>query len=204
MRKGRFHGRFESGDRPCEVPGCLDPGEFRAPGERPAGFDGPGDYRWFCLEHVRAFNAGYDWFEGMTLEEIDAAQAPAAGWANQARAFRPDAGVDGAPRWGDFEDPLDAIAARMSGGRKPRGSGWRSRGPLCADDLRFSRVERDALEVMELPTSVQLGQLRRRYAELVRRYHPDRNGGDRRHERLLQRVVQAYQLLRRADAFAEP
>ena len=45
-------------------------------------------------------------------------------------------------------------------------------------------------------------QLRRRYSELVRRYHPDRNGGDRTHEDRLQRVVEAYQLLRRAAAFA--
>ena len=53
------------------VPGCSEPGEFRAPGERRPGFDGPGEYRWFCLDHVRAFNAGYDWFAGMTPEEID-------------------------------------------------------------------------------------------------------------------------------------
>jgi curved DNA-binding protein CbpA len=44
--------------------------------------------------------------------------------------------------------------------------------------------------------------LRSRYSELVRRYHPDRNGGDRSHEGKLQRVVEAYQLLRKAVAFA--
>ena len=44
--------------------------------------------------------------------------------------------------------------------------------------------------------------LRRRYSVLVRRYHPDRNGGDRSHEARLQRVVEAYQLLRGAAAFA--
>ena len=44
--------------------------------------------------------------------------------------------------------------------------------------------------------------LRRRYSELVRRYHPDRNGGDRSHERALQEVIAAYQALKGRPAFA--
>ena len=48
---------------------------------------------------------------------------------------------------------------------------------------------------------VDLRGLRRRYSELVRRYHPDRNGGDRQHEARLNRVVEAYQLLRKSGAF---
>ena len=79
MRSARFHGRYEASDRECQAPGCDEPGEFRAPGSRGSSFDGPGDWRWFCLDHVREFNAGYDWFEGMSAEEIYAAQSPAAG-----------------------------------------------------------------------------------------------------------------------------
>ena len=45
-------------------------------------------------------------------------------------------------------------------------------------------------------------RLRRRYSELVRRYHPDRNGGDRKFEDRLVRVVEAYQVLRKSSAFA--
>jgi curved DNA-binding protein CbpA len=44
--------------------------------------------------------------------------------------------------------------------------------------------------------------LRKRYSELVRRYHPDRNGGDRSHEAKLQEVIAAYQQLKGAPAFA--
>jgi curved DNA-binding protein CbpA len=36
----------------------------------------------------------------------------------------------------------------------------------------------------------------------VRRYHPDRNGGDRAHESELQKVIAAYQHLKGAAAFA--
>ena len=43
--------------------------------------------------------------------------------------------------------------------------------------------------------------LRQAYSELVRRYHPDRNGGDRAFEDRLRGVVEAYQRLRGAAAF---
>ena len=113
----RFHGRMHSSRRQCQHPTCQRAGEFRAPNPygRPPGPNGPGDYLWFCLDHVREFNAGYDWFEGMSAEEIIAAQSPIAGWRTETRAFRPDAGVDGVPRWADYADPLDAIAARARG-----------------------------------------------------------------------------------------
>ncbi|MGB7412245.1 MAG: DnaJ domain-containing protein, partial [Sphingopyxis granuli] len=59
-----------------------------------------------------------------------------------------------------------------------------------------------ALAMMGLPADAGRAALRRRYSELVRRYHPDRNGGDRSHETRLGEVVAAYQLLRKNAAFA--
>ena len=59
-----------------------------------------------------------------------------------------------------------------------------------------------ALEVMGLGSDTDRTRLRRRYSELVRRYHPDRNGGDRKHEVQLNAVVEAYQLLRKSAALA--
>lgn len=195
MRSTRFHGRHESEDRVCEHPTCDEAGEFRAPGYRPNGFDGPGDYRWFCLDHVREFNAGYDWFEGMSAEEILAAQSPASGWRTESPAFSPRAAVDGMPRWADYDDPLDAISAR-AGGIRSRAE----REARMAMDGRFSKEEAAALETMGLGSDTDRRRLRRRYSELVRRYHPDRNGGDRRHEARLTKVVDAYQLLRKSSA----
>ncbi len=195
MRSAKFHGRFEDEGRQCEAPGCPEAGEFRAPGGRGHGFDGPGEWRWFCLDHVREFNAGYDFFEGMSADEILTAQSPLSGWQTESRAFKPTAGIDGMPRWADFDDPLDAIGAR-AGDIKRKAQGRQSE-----QFSRFTPMEREALNVMGLTPKDDRARLRRRYSELVRRYHPDRNGGDRRHEGRLQKVVEAYQLLRRADGF---
>ena len=196
MKHTRFHGRIPNAGRECYAPGCAEPGEFRAPGGRAPGSDGPGDYRWLCLDHVRAFNAGYDFFAGMSQEEIMAAQSPLAGWASETRAFRPDAGIDPAPRWNDFADPLDAIARRAR---------VRREAALHRQDAARRGIgpeERRAYEVMGLAFDADRKALRARYSQLVRRFHPDRNGGDRSHEGQLQAVVEAYNVLRAAPAFS--
>ena len=188
MRLYKFHGRVDGSDRPCTAQGCEEAGEFRAPGERRPGFDGPGDYRWFCLDHVRAFNASYDWFEGMSADEILAAQHPVAGWERETRAFSAAAEVGQTPRWADYADPLDAISAHA-----------RARQPLARKDGKvLTPDQRRALDVLGLGHEADRGELRRRYSALVRQYHPDRNGGDRSFETRLQAVVEAYQLLRKA------
>jgi hypothetical protein len=200
MRHDRFHGRHAGAGRNCDWPDCGEAGEFRAPGGAPSGFDGPGSYRWFCLDHVRAFNAGYDFFRGMSSDEILDAQSPVNGWATETRAFRPTAGIDSAPRWADFTDPLDAIAARVRARFDERMEARNP--PQRRDGVPLGPEERRALRTLGLALDADRKDLRRRYSELVRRYHPDRNGGDRSHEAQLQEVVEAYQLLRKAPAFA--
>ena len=196
MVQDRFHGRVKGSQRPCEWPGCEEAGEFRAPGAKGSNFDGPGHYRWFCLEHIRAFNAGYDYFEGMSPEEIWAAQSPIHGWEQETRAFRPTAGVDSAPRWADFADPLDAISQRARRAKEAmRPTAW-------ADGRIVSPEEKRALDTLGLGTDADRRELRVRYSDLVHRYHPDRNGGDRSHEVKLQQVVEAYQMLRKLPSFA--
>ncbi|NBC35669.1 DnaJ domain-containing protein [Novosphingobium sp. FSY-8] len=200
MTRDRFHGRVGGTGRICDWPNCQETGEFRAPGIKPSGFDGPGDYRWFCLEHVRAFNAGYDYFEGMSAEEIWAAQSPIAGWERETRAFRPTAGVDETPRWADYDDPLEAISRRARDFRAARAA--RAAPATWPDGRLIQAEEQAALTTLGLEANADRRALRVRYSDLVHRFHPDRNGGDRRHEARLQQVVEAYQLLRRLPAFA--
>ena len=176
-KRQRFHGRVEGRAAHCAHPGCREPGEFRAPGAERPSFDGPGDWRWLCLDHVREFNLSYNWFNGMSPEEISAAQHPYGGWERETRSFA-SAGADRLPRWADFADPLDAIGARF----QTRDAAERKDGrPLSDSDRRA---------------------LRQRYAELLRLYHPDRNGGDRSHEKALRAVIEAYTALKGRPIFA--
>ena len=188
-RSEKWKGRIEGAADRCGVKGCAEPGEFRAP-LSPGSFDGPGQWHYLCLDHVRIHNSSYNYFAGMTPEEINAAQSPIAGWERETRAFATN-GADPGPAWGDFADPLEAIAARFRPETRAR----------RAPD-RFSAGERRALGVMGLGDDVDRTALRQRYSELVRKFHPDRNGGDRSLESKLRAVIEAYQTLKGAAAFA--
>jgi hypothetical protein len=187
-KQARMHGRVEGARANCAVPGCCAPGEYKAP-LQPANFDGPGAWRFLCLDHVREHNAKYNFFDGMSTEEITEAQSPLAGWDRPSRKFAAN-GADPPPAWSDFADPLEAISGRFGRireGQKP---------------TRFNKAERQALSVLGLGDDIDRHKLRQTYSTLVRRYHPDKNGGDRTHEARLTAVVEAYQLLRQSEAFA--
>ena len=163
-----MHGRVEGRRRGARCPGCDAPGEFKAP-LQPANFDGPGAWRFLCLDHVREHNAKYNFFEGMSAEEIQEAQVAACRLGAPSRRFAAN-GADPPPKWSDFADPLDAISGRFgkSASRaRRRGSASRSGGHCPC---------------LGLGEDADRHQLRQRYSGLVRRYHPDKNGGDRSHE----------------------
>ena len=187
-KQSRLHGRVEGARARCAVPGCIAAGEFKAP-LQPANFDGPGAWRFLCLDHVREHNAKFNFFDGMSTEEITRAQHPLAGWERPSRKFAAN-GADPPPKWSDFADPLEAISGRF-------GSVWERAKPS-----RFSKADQRALSVLGLGEDADRSQLRKSYSGLVRRYHPDKNGGDRSHERRLGEVIEAYQTLRKSAAFA--
>ena len=75
--------------RPCSHPGCQAEGVFRAP----KGREREGEYLRFCKDHVREYNASYDYFRGMDDESMAKfRQADAIGhrptWKLGARARR--------------------------------------------------------------------------------------------------------------------
>src|SRR5438045_2472082 len=117
-KQSKLHGRIEGARANCAVPGCSAPGEFKAP-LQPANFDGPGAWRFLCLDHVREHNTRYNFFDGMSPEEITEAQSPLAGWERPSRKFAAN-GADPPPRWSDFTDPIDAIATRFPQEREAR------------------------------------------------------------------------------------
>jgi hypothetical protein len=185
VRSGpRFHGRVERPEpERCAAPGCERLGEFRAPRSNRA----PGEvsgWQFLCLDHVRAFNATYNFFDGLSPDEIAAAQSPLAGW--ERAVHDPEV---------RFNDPLGALHGRFGAEAQARRT---TNGEILSD------ADLTALKHLGLTATATRADLARAYKTLVRRYHPDTNGGDRSTERQLQDVVQAYTHLKKARAFARP
>ena len=67
-----------------------------------------------------------------------------------------------------------------------------------ANARRLGKLERNALADLDLDEDADGPAIRARYIELVKHTHPDSNGGDRSAEHKLQRVIKAYQVLKKA------
>jgi DnaJ domain len=168
------------------MPGCGAPGEYRAPKSRTQ----LNEYWWFCLEHVRAYNAGWDFYKGMSAGEIEAQMRADTSWQ---RPSWPLGHVGGAKlEEAVLRDPLRMMEA---GGLRGRGPG----GPSVEAPPEL----REPLATLGLGWPVALDEVKTRYKELAKRHHPDANNGDRAAEERLKTINLAYAAIRSRLA-AEP
>ncbi len=166
---------------PCDHPGCGKAGDYRAP----MGRDREGQYFCFCLEHVRDYNATYDYFNGMS----DAAVA----------RYQKEAVVGHRPTWSmgvnraageaaTFEDlHPDALGIFRAQTRRAAPAPQRP---------RYSQATGKALAALGLDESADAVAVKSRYKALVKRLHPDANGGDRSNEDKLREIIRAYNFLK--------
>jgi hypothetical protein len=165
------------GNRRCPHAGCTQAGDYRAPVRRPgssfAAPSGPPEWQYFCLEHVRAFNAKWNYFEGMSEEAMWEAQSPYPTWDRETRAFAHNA-VNGGVR---VDDALGVLR-------------WKSAAQARAA-TPLTREDRQALSKLGLPETASLADVKAKYRLLARRYHPDANKGSREHEARFQALTEA-------------
>ncbi|GJD95288.1 J domain-containing protein [Methylobacterium iners] len=178
----------------CETPGCTNQGLYRAPKGRKA----EGQYWRFCMDHVRAYNATYNYFDGMN----DAA----------VQAYQKDAVIGHRPTWAMGVNP----ATRAGAARKPEptrdwayvdplgilraegvGETARRAAPEPMRPRRSAKVLR-ALDVLGLEDGADSAAIKAQYKVLVKRFHPDANGGDRSFEERLRDIIRAHDTLRAA------
>jgi hypothetical protein len=190
--------RGKAAVRRCEAKACDEVGVCKAPkpfsartipvpGEKVVVED---DY-WFCQRHAAEYNQTYDFFEGMTEAEVTAFHASAA--YGHKRTWRFGGGPVGAA----------ARAASINGEqRKWRGKEWIYNGGSDGEGAGNrrgrdrTRLQIRALEELELQADATVEQVRERYAALVKRFHPDSNGGDRSTEHRLSVVIKAFKALK--------
>jgi hypothetical protein len=167
--------------RCCDLPGCGAPGEYRAPKSRTA----LNDYWWFCLEHVRAYNAGWDFYKGMSAGEIEAQVRADTSWH---RPTWPLGRLGGKLDADMLNDPLHVLNA---GRRATREAEQRTRAAAeVPGDLR------EPLAALGLSWPLTLDELKSRYKQLAKLHHPDANNGDRAAEERLKTINLAYAALR--------
>jgi len=179
---------FDSGQpqfktRCCDMPGCRDEGDFRAPKDRSLS-----EHYWFCQEHIREYNKAWNFFEGMADSEVQEHML------NSLYGDRPTwkGGVNGAAvdelyrkAWQTYNDTEE---------EPPKAEGFDRRSQYTETQT----PEYEALAVMGLEPPVTLPVIKAQYKKLAKKYHPDLNRGDAKSEELLKQINMAYTILKLA------
>ncbi len=187
MREG-FNGSLSHGEsvsapdddpvlRHCDSPDCELSGEHRAPKSR----ERLREYYWFCLEHVRAYNNAWNYYAGMSENEVEGERRADTYW------HRPTWPLGGEPVVGDgIKDEFGLFEEEEADQQKKE------------ERIAASAPEMAALAVLNLSPPVTRQMIKSRYKELVKRHHPDTNGGSKDAEERLKAINRAYETLTRA------
>ncbi|WP_370931402.1 J domain-containing protein [Bartonella sp. DGB1] len=180
-----------SGKQICQWEGCTQ----EAPCKAPMGRANEGKYIYFCLEHVREYNKNFNYFSGLSQAEIS--------------KYQRDETVGHRPTWSSDEKILKAGTAQDFS-RIPSGSASYQnkirqimgiKGKVGVSNIvarKLKPLEKKAFNTLQLDINASSDQIKVKYKELVKKYHPDTNGGDRSTEQLFVDVMAAYKVLQKA------
>ena len=177
MKKARFiplefSQASASKHRLCDQDGCPGIGEFRAP-KSPTDLR---EYYWFCLDHVREYNKKWDFYKGMSPDEIEASRVSDITWN------RPSWPVGGWQTLLENATYLDGLESLFKG---------QSHVPAIPPKVRT------ALSTLELALPLTIEALKKQYKKLAKLHHPDLNPKDKEAEERLKAVNEAYQVVKK-------
>ena len=168
--------------RTCDHPACEEAGTYRAPKSRYHLESCLNDWHWFCLTHIRAYNAQWNYYSNMSEADIERERRADVTWQ------RPTWALGEAKLSGKFHDPFDLftdVKNQHAATSAKKGSIFPPLSP-----------EAKALDTLGLSWPFPEETLRKKYRELVKKHHPDANGGTPESEEAIKRINEAYRLLK--------
>ncbi len=166
--------------RLCDHPDCGQPGTYRAPKSRTR----LNDYYYFCLDHVREYNKAWDYFDGLSAEEIEAYTRDATVWE------RPSWPLG---QWGINEKKLRDKALREIFSESGAQSERVEKEPCFAVPI----AEKEALALLGLAPPVDFAAIKMQYRALVKKHHPDVRGAEPGNEEKFKEISLAFATLRK-------
>ena len=165
-------------ERKCDFAGCEECGEYRAPKNRMLN-----DYYWFCLKHVKEYNKNWNFYQGLSSEEIEQHIQNDTTWQRptwrlgQFKTYGTGSIRDG---FGVFED----LGLGMDGKHNP---------PVKEVPAHGKLVE--AASFLEVSFPLKLSEVKKQYKKLAKKYHPDTNHGDKEAEKMFKKLHDHYKYI---------
>ena len=170
----------------CDHPTCTEAGEHRAP-KSPTTLN---DYYWFCFPHVAEYNKAWNYYKGLTEDQIE-------------REIERDI-LGRRPTWplgmrvGSMAGQFGAIDDGYDEANGLFGQNGRQRGQIPKVRRKPGTAEQRALQTLQLTSAADMTEVKARYKALAKKYHPDANDGDAAAENRLKAINEAYTVLRKS------
>lgn len=175
----------------CDMPGCKAQGEHKAPKHR-----GLNEYYMFCMDHVKEYNNAWDFFSGMSSQEVEdyminSLYGNRPTWKYGVNGEHPDDILMRAA-WQTYQNKEDSSSHSYQHGFENSDSANNAHSSM----FQAGSPEFEALAIMGLEPPITLENIKTRYKELAKKHHPDLNRGCEKSETLLKQINMAYTILK--------
>ena len=162
----------------CDWDNCEEVGTYRAPVEK----DNSKKYRLLCLDHIKIFNKNWNYFQNMNDQEIEFFIKSDLTWHKATKNFGSSDNFFNILWNNALEDKLNIFNS----------SGFKE-----FKKTNLSNTDQDALDLMDLKYDTKWEDVQKQFKTLVKKYHPDKNLGDKKFEDKLKKITLAYSQLKR-------
>ena len=162
----------------CEWENCMEIGDYKAPMEK----DNSKNYRWLCVEHIKLFNKSWDYFDGMCQNEIENFLKSDLTWHRPTQKFGSS---------DNFFNILwnNALNDKFNFFKKEEmRNGLNSR--------KLNEKDRNAFKILGLEINDNWPIIQKKFKTLVKKFHPDKNAGNKQFEDKLKKITLAYSHLK--------
>ncbi len=162
----------------CEWENCMEIGNYKAPMEK----DNSKNYRWLCVEHIKLFNKNWDYFDGMNQNEIEIFLKSDMTWHRPTQKFGSS---------DNFFNILwnNALNDKFNFFKQEKNT-------HSLNEKKLSEKDIDAFKIMELELNASWPIIQKKFKTLVKKFHPDKNSGNKQFEDKLKRITLAYSHLK--------
>ena len=162
----------------CDWNNCFELGEYKAPIEK----DNSKNYRLLCLKHVKEFNKNWNYFSGMSDNEVVDFLKSDITWHKPTQGFSSSDNFFKVLWNNALKDGFDK-------------SNFKSH--FEADrGLKFNSNDIKAFAILGVTVGLKWDKIQEKFKKLVKKFHPDINSGDKNYEEKLKVITLAYTQLK--------
>ena len=172
----------KSNTKICDQINCSKMGDYKAPKSR----SNLNEYYFFCLKHVSEYNKSWDFYRGLSVEQIELSMRKDTVWDRPSWPFKgnPSKVMDQINEFINNDYSLFEKDKEIKDFLKNK-----------MIDETLNKIEHKSLQILELKLPISVEGIKKKYKKLVKIFHPDVNANNKEAEFKFKEITEAYKIL---------